>query len=161
MSRPSEQTPPPASSEPSRRSGLSRFLAKYGISQVPRLTVATARGRSMEPTLHEGDRLLVVRGLAPRAGHLALVRLPDGPQGPRPPAVKRISGSSPRVDGGWWLDRDNPKAGLDSWELGPVQDDAVLGRVLMRLPDVRLPRAVRDRLDALGDRRGGATRKRR
>lgn len=150
----------PRSSEPPSRPGPAGVLGTR-LAQLPRLTVATARGRSMEPTLHEGDRLLVLRGVAPRPGHLALVRLPDGPDGPRPPSVKRISGSSPRVDGGWWVDRDNPKAGLDSWELGPVRDDAVLGRVLIRLPDVRLPRMVRERLDTLGARRGGAIRKRR
>ena len=57
-----------------------------------RLGIALVRGRSMEPTLHEGDRLLVLHGARARVGRMAVVRLPPGPDGPRPLAVKRVTG---------------------------------------------------------------------
>jgi signal peptidase I len=53
-----------------------------------RYLVATVDGRSMEPTLHAGDRLLVRRTRRVRAGQIVVVEipvpvLPDGP----PPGV--------------------------------------------------------------------------
>jgi signal peptidase I len=87
--------------------------------------LAVVRGRSMEPTLYEGDRLLVRYGARPRAGDLCVVRLPD-----RPVAVKRVTR---RVEGGWWVERDNPIAGVDSWLVGPVAQSDVLARVVCRL----------------------------
>jgi len=87
------------------------------------------RGRSMHPTLRDGDRLLVraVRaGRAARAGDLVIVRLPGG----RPEAVKRLVG---RQDGGWWVERDNPAEGVDSWLVGAIPDGDLLGVVRARL----------------------------
>ncbi len=40
------------------------------------LGVVRVKGRSMEPTLHHGDRMVVLRGAAPRLGRMAIVRLP-------------------------------------------------------------------------------------
>ena len=62
--------------------------------------LAVVSGRSMEPTLYDGDRLLVRYGARPRPGRLAVIRLPD-----RPIAVKRLVS---RLDDGWWVERDNP-----------------------------------------------------
>lgn len=90
-----------------------------------RLGVAVVRGRSMLPTLRDGDRLLVVHGATPRIGRLAVVRLPDGVL-----AVKRIGRREP---GGWWIERDNPAEGVDSWTVGAVPDTDVVARVLGRL----------------------------
>ncbi len=90
-----------------------------------RLGVAVVRGRSMLPTLRDGDRLLVVHGAPPRVGRLAVVRLPDGVL-----AVKRVSRREP---GGWWVERDNPAEGVDSWTVGAVPDGDVVARVLVRL----------------------------
>ena len=90
-----------------------------------RLGLAVVRGRSMLPTLREGDRLLVVHGASPRLGRLAVVRLPDGVL-----AVKRVTRREP---GGWWVERDNPAEGLDSWTLGAVPEPDVVARVLVRL----------------------------
>ena len=90
-----------------------------------RLGVAVVRGRSMLPTLRDGDRLLVVHGASPRVGRLAVVRLPDGVL-----AVKRVSRREP---GGWWVERDNPAEGVDSWTVGAVPDADVVARVLVRL----------------------------
>jgi hypothetical protein len=85
----------------------------------------------MQPTLHPGDRLLVRYAAQPAPGRLALVRLPpDGDGVPRPVAVKRLSG---RVAEGWWVERDNPAEGVDSWQVGAVAEDDVLAVVLLRL----------------------------
>ncbi len=89
------------------------------------LGMAIVRGRSMEPTLHDGDRLLVKYGDQPRPGQIVVVRLPG-----RPVAVKRAMRA---VDGGWWVERDNPDEGVDSWQVGPVPAADVVGRVVCRL----------------------------
>ena len=90
-----------------------------------RIGLAVVSGRSMEPTLYAGDRLLVRYDAAPRPGDLAVVRLPD-----RPVAVKRASRRTPE---GWWVERDNPAEGVDSWLVGAVPDEDVLARVVLRL----------------------------
>ena len=90
-----------------------------------RLGMAVVRGRSMLPTLRDGDRLLVVHGASPRVGWLAVVRLPDGVV-----AVKRVTR---RESSGWWVERDNPAEGVDSWTVGVVPDDDVVALVLARL----------------------------
>ena len=101
---------------------------------VRKLGIVLVRGRSMEPALHEGDRLLVLYGARPRRGKLAIVRLPNDAAGaPRPLAVKRISGRDPAGDG-WWIERDNPKEGLDSWAVGAIPASGIRARVLLRLP---------------------------
>ncbi len=79
----------------------------------------------MEPTLREGDVLLVLHGARPRAGGLVVVRLPDGVV-----AVKRAVRREP---GGWWVERDNPMEGVDSWRVGAIADEDVLARVLARV----------------------------
>ena len=73
----------------------------------------------------DGDRLLVLHGAAPRVGGLVVVRLPDGVM-----AVKRATRREP---GGWWVERDNPNEGVDSWQVGPVADNAILARVVCRV----------------------------
>ncbi len=79
----------------------------------------------MEPTLRAGDRLLVDYAAAPRAGRLAVVRLPN-----RPLAVKRLA----RVtDGGWWVAADNHRAGVDSRVVGVVAAADVVALVLLRV----------------------------
>ena len=91
-----------------------------------RVGLARVHGRSMEPTLRAGDLLVVLHGLRPRTGGLAVVRLPDGTV-----AVKRATSHGP--DGGW-VERDNPAEGVDSWAVGAIPDDDVVARVLVRLP---------------------------
>jgi phage repressor protein C with HTH and peptisase S24 domain len=105
------------------------------------LHLVRVRGRSMLPTLADGDLLLVrsARRLQRRArqGRLAIVRLsPD-----RPVSVKRLG---IRDAGGWWVERDNPAEGVDSWQLGrPVPDTDIIGLVVLRVwpPPFRLPAA--------------------
>ena len=95
----------------------------------------------MEPTLHEGDRLLVLYGARPHPGKLAVVVLPDDKSGAaRPLAVKRIAGPDPDGSDGWWVERDNPAEGLDSWAVGAIAADDIRALVLLRLPTWRLPR---------------------
>jgi phage repressor protein C with HTH and peptisase S24 domain len=77
----------------------------------------------MQPTLRDGDRLLLDHRRTPKTGDVAVVRLPDGVL-----AVKRLE----MYDDGWWVSRDNPDEGVDSWTLGaPV--DAVLAVAVVRL----------------------------
>jgi len=90
-----------------------------------RLGLAVVRGRSMEPTLYDGDRLLVLHRSLPRLGRLVVVRLPAGVV-----AVQRAAG---RGADGWWVERDNPREGVDSWQVGPIPEEAVVARVLCRL----------------------------
>jgi phage repressor protein C with HTH and peptisase S24 domain len=91
----------------------------------------------MLPTLRPGDLLVVRTGAATVSpGRLVVVRLP----GDRPVAVKRLAA---RVPDGWWVERDNPAEGVDSWLVGAVADADVLGRVVARLwPRPRAFRAV-------------------
>jgi len=97
-----------------------------GEKRAPRrLGFAVVRGRSMQPALHEGDRLLVLHGSPPRVGSLVVVRLPDGVV-----AVKRAARHEP---GGWWVERDNPREGVDSWRVGAIPERDVLARVLCRV----------------------------
>ena len=86
-----------------------------GAGRVRRLALGLARSsrRSMRPTLHAGDRLLVRYRATPRPGDLVVVaRLPDGLV-----AVKRADAATPA---GWWVERDNPAEGVDSWLVGAV-----------------------------------------
>jgi nickel-type superoxide dismutase maturation protease len=95
-----------------------------------RLAVVVVRGRSMEPTLSDGDRLLVRAAQGARSrvadGALVVVRLPGG----RPVAVKRLVHVA---DDGWWVERDNPAEGVDSWHVGAIGDEDQLGVVAVRL----------------------------
>lgn len=110
-----------------------------------RFGLATVRGASMQPTLYDGDVLLVRyaaagAGLRLSAGCLVVVRLPpDGDGRPRPLAVKRLTGPAPGGEPGWWVERDNPRAGVDSWTVGAIPDDDVLARVVARVWPPRLP----------------------
>lgn len=96
--------------------------------RVPRRGLGMARvaGRSMAPTLLDGDLLAVRWGAVPRVGTLVVARLP----GDRPLSVKRATA---RRGGGWWLERDNPGEGVDSWLVGSVPDEDVLAVVLGRI----------------------------
>lgn len=83
-------------------------------------------GRSMAPTLAPGDVLLARRARTASPGALVVVRWPED----RPVAVKRLVGRDP---GGWWVERDSPVEGVDSWSAGPVPADGLLAVVVARL----------------------------
>ncbi len=93
-------------------------------SRVP-WGMAVVHGRSMQPTLRDGDRLLVRHGATPRVGALVVVRLPG-----RGLAVKRATMRQP---GGWWVERDNPDEGVDSWQVGAIPEADVVAVVRARL----------------------------
>lgn len=89
------------------------------------LDVVRVTGRSMLPTLREGDLLVVSARARPHVGAVAVVRLPG-----RPVSVKRLVH---HVDDGWWVERDNPAEGADSWQFGAVADHDVLAIALARM----------------------------
>jgi signal peptidase I len=86
-----------------------------------RVGLVVVVGRSMQPTLRAGDRLVVRYDSVPRPGDLVVVRLPDGTT-----AVKR---AIRREREGWWVERDNPAEGVDSWAVGAIPDYDVLAVV--------------------------------
>jgi len=100
---------------------MNRWLPRLDL----RLGMAVVRGRSMTPTLYDGDRLLVRYGATPRAGRVAVVRFADGVV-----AVKRLDH---RASDGWWVVRDNAFEGRDSWTAGAIGDDGVLALVVARI----------------------------
>ncbi len=109
-----------------------------------RFSLVRVTGRSMEPTLHEGDVVVAGRGIRPKAGRLALVQLPPQPDGTRRPlAVKRLARRDPADATRWWVERDNPREGVDSWQVGSIAERDVIAVVVGRLP-VRVGRAFRD-----------------
>ena len=119
------------------------------------LGVVKVRGRSMEPALHTGDRLVVLRGARPRVGRMAIVRLPPDDDGiPRPLAIKRVTRRDPADPSRFWVEADNQSADgvVDSWTLGHGFHRAefralVLFRVPERLPiPWRLLRRIRRQL---------------
>jgi nickel-type superoxide dismutase maturation protease len=80
----------------------------------------------MEPRLHPGDWLLVLRTRRARDGQIVIARHPGKPD---MLLIKRAARRLP--DGGWWLESDNPGAGaVDSRRFGPVS--VIEGRVLFR-----------------------------
>jgi signal peptidase I len=110
-----------------RLARMRRFLASWGLAVV--------RGRSMQPTMHDGDRLLVRHGGRPSPGDVVVVRLPDGVV-----AVKRAVS---RHDDAWWVERDNPSEGVDSRSVGAISESDVLAVVRARVwprPRARLRR---------------------
>jgi hypothetical protein len=106
----------------------------------------TVRGDSMVPTLHDGDVVLAVPSLRPRAGAVALVRWPARPG---PLSVKRLALRLPDDAGGdgsdggdgacWFAVGDAPAASTDSRALGPAVAVAVVTHRLWPRPG-RLPR---------------------
>jgi hypothetical protein len=116
-----------------RRRQTSALTAAQRLQSLPGLPLGTAivRGPSMEPTLHDGDRVLLSYEGRPAPGLLAIVRLPPQDDGtPRPTAIKRLGRHE---EEGWWIERDNPDTGVDSWQVGAIPDDDVVALVVARL----------------------------
>ena len=89
--------------------------------------------RSMLPALHPGDWLLAWRTTRIRPGQVVLAW---HPQRPGFLLVKRVAWreeADGERAGGWWLVSDNPAAGaVDSGRFGPVPEEKIVGRVLVR-----------------------------
>ena len=90
-------------------------------------------GRSMEPALFDGDRVLVdrwtYRRRAARAGEVVLLTGPGGR-----PLVKRVSADAPAAPAAdeLWVVGDNPAASVDSRQFGAVSRGRLRGRVVFR-----------------------------
>jgi nickel-type superoxide dismutase maturation protease len=91
------------------------------------------RGGSMEPTLGDGDEVLVdpraYRRRPPRVGDVVLI------QHPLRGDVRAIKRVAELREGGVWVLGDNPRASTDSRIFGPVPLSHLLGRVARRLPE--------------------------
>jgi nickel-type superoxide dismutase maturation protease len=100
------------------------------------LHLARVEGGSMVPTLRGGDLLLCRRaaGGEVRPGQVVVVERPDRP------GLLVVKRAVHRDRGGWWVEGDDGEHSHDSWVFGPVPDDLVRSRVLLRLwPRPRRP----------------------
>ena len=88
----------------------------------------------MEPTLRADDLLLVWWGARVRPGDLVVF---EHPLRPGLLTVKRAVSSDPVDSARWWVERDNPATGSDSWRFGSIAAGDILARVLLRLPPGR------------------------
>lgn len=85
----------------------------------------------MEPTLRHGDLVLVWWGGGSAApGRMVVFAHPS--EGVL--TVKRVLHADPDDPQRWWVERDNPRLGSDSWSFGSIADRDILARVLARLP---------------------------
>jgi nickel-type superoxide dismutase maturation protease len=100
-----------------------------------RWVLARVTGPSMSPTVRHGNRLLVRRVRRPAEVDVGDVVLARFPARPELLVVKRVRRA---VDGGHWVEGDNPLVADDSRAFGPA---VVVGRVVLRLwpPPHRLP----------------------
>jgi nickel-type superoxide dismutase maturation protease len=104
--------------------GAAAAVLAVSVLAVLRPRRVVVSGRSMEPTLAPGDRLLVIRWGRVHPGDVVAVR---DPRGTRRVLVKRVAAV---LDAGVVLRGDNPTASTDSRSFGPVPPTAVLGRVV-------------------------------
>lgn len=102
------------------------------------IDVVEVRGASMEPTLHSGDRLLLVRQRGvPKAGQVVVAR---DPRDPSRELVKRVAVVDER---GVELRGDNPSRSTDGRTFGRVPVSAVRWRAVVRYwPRRRLGRLL-------------------
>jgi nickel-type superoxide dismutase maturation protease len=105
----------------------------------PLLRVEVAE-QSMLPALRPGDWLVAYRTRRISPGQVVLAWHPTRP------GFLLVKRAVRRVAGGWWLASDNPAAGaVDSARFGPVPEEKIVGRVLVRYwpwPPHQVPRIV-------------------
>ena len=92
---------------------------------APLMRVAIAE-RSMEPALQPGDWWLVRRWGPIRPGAIVVLEQPGRE---RLLVVKR---AIREVEGGWWVEGDNPAASTDSRSYGPVPASSIRGVLWLR-----------------------------
>ncbi|WP_327347395.1 S26 family signal peptidase [Streptomyces europaeiscabiei] len=138
---PSGKVPP---SHGSRLGRLTRFLTPL-VGRY--LVLVTVRGRSMEPTYYERDRVLVVRGTTALRNRVIVVADPRGKEGflikrvlatpgepvPRDRVPALTHAPEQQVPSGKLvLVGDNLEQSMDSRQVGYFSSSGVLGRVLLR-----------------------------
>ena len=100
---------------------------------LPRWQRRRVNGRSMQPTLNEGETVLLdlfaYRQAKPEVGDLVLAQHPFQPANQM---IKRITAVT--EDGRFFLQGDNPEptASTDSRSFGPVSPDKIVGKVTHR-----------------------------
>lgn len=105
------------------------------MARLPWFPVAVA-GDSMEPTLSAGEWWLARRTRRVAVGDVVVVRQPEQED---LLTVKRIT----RREGArWWVEGDNSAHSRDSRHFGPVTEEAVLARLVIRYRPLP-PRRVR------------------
>jgi nickel-type superoxide dismutase maturation protease len=94
----------------------------------------------MLPALRPGDWLLALRTRRIRPGQVVLAWHPARAD------FLLVKRAVRRVDGGWWLESDFPEApgAADSNRFGPVPEEKIIGRVLVRYYRPRHPRSSPD-----------------
>jgi nickel-type superoxide dismutase maturation protease len=96
------------------------------LNHWPLLRVAVAE-QSMLPAFRPGDWLIAWRTRRIRPGQVVLAWHPARAD------FLLVKRAVRRVDGGWWLQSDNPAPGaVDSNRFGPVPEEKIVGRVLGR-----------------------------
>ncbi len=88
-------------------------------------------GRSMQPSLEPGDRVLVRRLGLNQPLRLGSVVVTWHPQRSKLRLIKRLNKLDQK---GLWLLGDNPAESTDSRQLGPVATNLLIGEVVGRLP---------------------------
>ncbi|MEZ5114854.1 MAG: S26 family signal peptidase [Candidatus Nanopelagicales bacterium] len=108
------------------------------IRSGPFLAVEVA-GRSMLPSVRPGEWWVVLRTRDVRVGQRVVVERPDRP------GLLVVKRAVRQVEGGWWVEGDNPEESDDSRLFGAVSDDLVVGRLWFRYrPLVRRRGGPRD-----------------
>lgn len=112
----------------STRAGAWRHLIAWVLRRRLRVRV---QGQSMQPTLDDGDHVLVDPrpDRPPAVGALVWV---EDPRQPSRRIVKRLAGRT--ADGGLDLRGDAPAHSTDSRHFGPVDPDRICGTVVYRFP---------------------------
>lgn len=111
------------------------------MTRWPLFRVAIS-GSSMEPALVEGEWWLALRTRRIHVGDVVVVAHPELTD---TLAVKRLTRRAGRM---CWVEGDNPPSSRDSRHFGPIDEDRVVGRLLVRYAPIR--RRSRRRLQRRG-----------
>jgi nickel-type superoxide dismutase maturation protease len=108
--------------------GLSAAVAAgwAAFSLLRRLKRVKVVGASMEPSLRDGDRLVVWKTAALRPGDIVACKDPRQPGRTVLKRARWLSGGTA------WLEGDNPAGSTDSRHFGPVATSLVEGRAIYR-----------------------------
>lgn len=106
------------------------------MGRLPWFPVVIA-GASMEPTLRAGEWWLARRTRTVRVGDIVVVRPPDQAD---LLTVKRVARREAR---GWWVEGDNSAHSRDSRHFGPITEEAVVARLVIRYRPLPLRRVRR------------------